>query len=210
MAVVVHGVPGRSVSDARVGDRDSARRGAWFEKQVGAALERWLEARPETFHLFHDLCGFDRVVGAGLKPLSLGDSNIDHLVLTGNGWVMVDAKGCAAGVLRVSDGHGQVLKDDGTEVPQLWLDDAKSYARAGVPYRLTDGKAGVNVFVVPDSVKWDPDLVDEARAFSRSGAIVDVSGVRGGDLSLLFPPGQSPADDADVERLRKYLYRPDC
>ena len=104
MALVVHGVPGRSLRDTQVGDRDSARRGAWFEEQTGKALGRWFDGRPETFHVFHDLCGLVNVSGAGLQPISLGGSNIDHLILTGNGWVMVDAKGFAAGALRVRDG----------------------------------------------------------------------------------------------------------
>ncbi len=146
------------------------------------------------------------MAGAGLKPISLGGSNIDHLVLTGNGWVMVDAKGCAAGALRVRDGHGHVAKEDGTEVAQPWLDDVKAYARAGVPYRLTEGKTGVNVFAVPDSVGWEPGLMDEAPAFARGGGIADVSGLRKGDLDELFPPGQLPASDADVERLRAHVY----
>ncbi|MEV4247787.1 hypothetical protein AB0J63_30765 [Streptosporangium canum] len=95
MSVTVHGTPGWSLSDsggAKYGS--AARRGAFHERQVARALEQWLTARLDHFDLFHDLAGFHQVRGAGLKPRSLGAADIDHGMLTGGTWLIVDAKGC--------------------------------------------------------------------------------------------------------------------
>jgi hypothetical protein len=118
---------------------------------------------------------------------------------------MIDAKGCAGGTLRVVDGRGLVEKADGTNIPQPWLDDAKYYSRAGVPYRLTEGKAGWSVFVVPDAVSFDESL-SNARAVAKSGTFTNLAEVFSGALDELLPPTQLPVDPADVERLLAYVY----
>lgn len=106
MGAVVHGQAGKSLREPDEwmwSGTSSARRGAFFEQRVAQMLHVWLAGRPDTVHVFHDLVGLNNVTGAGLEPRSLGGSNIDHLVLTGSTWLMIDAKGCGAGSLQV---HG--------------------------------------------------------------------------------------------------------
>ncbi|WP_420803670.1 nuclease-related domain-containing protein [Saccharothrix deserti] len=67
-------------------------RGARFERQVAAAFDRWLTALPETVHLFHDT---ERII-------DLRTGNIDHVMLTGAGWIIADAKGWAGGACSSS------------------------------------------------------------------------------------------------------------
>lgn len=167
MGAVVHGRAGHSVQqlddDWQWAATPNARRGAFFEQRVAQVLHHWLTGRPDEIHVFHDLVGLTDVVGAGLDPASLGGSNIDHLVLTGSEWLMIDAKGCGAGSLRVESGKGMLVRPDGSCVPRPWMDNRRAYARAGVPYRLTEGKGGVAVWVLPQATAYDHPSVARAR-----------------------------------------------
>lgn len=131
MPVVVHGAAGMSLEASTWGGRDGARRGAYFERVVGDALGQWLDSRIVVTHLFHDVSDLARVAGSGMEPLPLGSMNIDHVVLTGSTWLLVDAKGVGEGVLRLVDGVGCLERKDGTYTAQPWMDDAKAYSRAG-------------------------------------------------------------------------------
>jgi nuclease-like protein len=214
MGAVVHGRPGRSIlehSGLTAAERSSARRGAFFEKQVARMLHRWLARRSDEVHVFHDLVGLNNVSGAGLKPLSLGGSNIDHLVLTGDGWLMIDAKGCGAGSLQVHDGKGVLMRDDGTSTPQPWMDDRTAYSRAGVPYRLTEGKGGAAVWVLPRVTTYDHPSFQRARFLSRGGHfyILHDAELADGELDAALPASGKPAEPRDVERLSVHLSAPD-
>lgn len=208
MPVVEHGEAGRSVaSDLRHG-RDAARRGAYFEREVGAALRAWLDNRPDRCHLFHDVVDLAHVDGAGLKPLRLGAYNIDHVVLTGTMWLLIDAKGCAMGRLGVRDGRGVLVKQDGTAMPQPWLDHNRTYTLAGALYRLTEEKAGALAWVVPDGTSLDASLAD-AQAFSRgSSYVLTAAEVRAGELDQVLTIPAKAADPGDVERIRRRLSDP--
>lgn len=114
------------------------RRGEYFERYVGMELERWLDARPGTFHLFHDLTGFRNVSGYGLGPMSLGVGNIDHLVVTAAGYLLLDSKGVGVGTLTVDDhGKGVLVQADGTIKPQPWMDKRKAWTYKGIMARVT-------------------------------------------------------------------------
>lgn len=207
MVGVVHGTAGRSVEIGKVGGRSNARWGAYFERVVAKACEEWLAQRPDVVHLFHDLANLRNVRGAGLAPISLGDSNIDHVVLSGADWLMLEAKGCAKGELRVEGGQGCLVQTDGRVLPQPWLDDQKARSRYGALVRLTDRKCGKIIYVLPDGVSFDHHSVKMARAFSvrEVKAIVTVSAVEQGALDEFFPVNQPPADPADIARLVERL-----
>ena len=64
-----------------------------------------------AWHLFHDLGGFRDVAGHGYGPVSLGMTNIDHVILSGAQWLLVDAKGTGAGVLTTdATGKGVLIR----------------------------------------------------------------------------------------------------
>src|SRR5512143_2755257 len=180
MTVVAHGVPGCSLTAAARGGRDAARRGSYFERVTGAALHRWLDERPDTCHLFHDVSDLRQVTGAGLPPLRLGGTNIDHVVLSGDGWLLIDAKGCGSGHLQVLNGKG-VLVHDGTVIPQPWMDETKAYARAGALVRLTAGKPGFLVWVVPDGTEYGSSIT-RARFLAKGGCVLSPSDIVAGVL----------------------------
>lgn len=120
MSAVVHGRAGQSLQEPDEwtwSGTSSARRGAFFEQRVAQMLHVWLAGRPAEVHVFHDLVGLNNVTGAGCEPISLGGSNIDHLVLTGSTWLMIDAKGCGAGSLQVRQGKGVLVREDGSSTP---------------------------------------------------------------------------------------------
>ncbi len=73
---------------------------------MARALEHWLSRRPDRagLHLFHDLGGFRDVAGHGFGPVSLGTANIDHVVLSGAQWLLIDAKGTGPGSSRLTPG----------------------------------------------------------------------------------------------------------
>ena len=62
---------------------------------MARALESWLSGRPDRsgLHLFHHLSGFRDITGHGYGPVSLGTANIDHVILSGQRWILADAKG---------------------------------------------------------------------------------------------------------------------
>ncbi|MGI5292916.1 nuclease-related domain-containing protein [Nonomuraea polychroma] len=206
MSVTVHGRPGwslRSSGDGKYGSE--ARRGAFHEEQVARALERWLTKRPDHAHLFHDLLGFDKVTGAGLASLSLGTANIDHLVLTGARWLMIDAKGCGAGTLGLDPhGKGVMVKPDGTCVPQPWLDERRSYSLGGIPYRLTDGITGLMAWITPDTTLLHPSL-RTAACMRRGGVVLPMRALTDGYFDHELPPPQPAADAAHIARFSEYL-----
>ncbi|MCP3801995.1 NERD domain-containing protein [Allokutzneria sp. A3M-2-11 16] len=116
MGAVVHGRAGLSLQESAqwaCSGTGNARRGAFFEQRVAQMLHFWLAGRPDEVHVFHDLIGLNNISGAGVEPISLGGSNIDHIVLTGSEWLMIDAKGCGAGSLQVHQGRGVLVRTTG-------------------------------------------------------------------------------------------------
>ncbi|HZE16337.1 MAG TPA: hypothetical protein VE197_11830, partial [Mycobacterium sp.] len=106
--------------------------------------------------------------------LNLGTTNIDHLLLTGAGWAMIDAKGCGAGTLQTNErGKGILVDPAGKIRPQPWMDDAHSYSRAGIPYRLTEGKPGWLVWVLPETIQYDRSVL-KARFIQRTGSVLTI------------------------------------
>ncbi|PKQ26640.1 MAG: hypothetical protein CVT64_02735 [Actinobacteria bacterium HGW-Actinobacteria-4] len=209
MAVVVHGVPGASLGESSHGSRDDARQGAFFERVVGGVLESWLKQRSGVTHLFHDVADLRDIPGiAGLGPISLGATNIDHVVLSGTKWLMVDAKNCAKGTLCVENKKGIVRRASGEIVPQPWLDSTKAKSQYGALFRVTGGMDGTTVFVVPDTVALDETL-RRARVWELMPAFARVSDVVQGGLDEIFSPSQPEADPRDVEQLVQRLSRPD-
>lgn len=206
MPVIVHGEPGRSIQESHWGGPKAARRGAYFERVVASSLEAWLQARPDTTHLFHDVSDLTNIPGIGsLREMDLGATNIDHVVLSGSGWLCIDAKGCGAGTLRVIDGRGVLVGHEGQVRPQPWMDDASSYSRAGALFRLTRAKEGVLVWALPDDTAHDDPSIGSARFLSRGGMVLTPDDIRDGDLNQVFPVPQPLADTADVDRLAARL-----
>lgn len=130
-SVCVHGIPGQSLlkEGARRYGAADASRGAFIERAVARALEHWLSQRPDCagLHLFHDLRGFRDVIGHGYdRPVSLGRANIDHVVLSGAQWLLIDSKGLGAGTLTTDpDGRGVLIQADGSSEPQRWMDSTR-------------------------------------------------------------------------------------
>ncbi|WP_157254792.1 nuclease-related domain-containing protein [Nonomuraea typhae] len=210
MSVTVHGTPGWSLNDTGAAKYGSnARRGAFHERQVARALVQWLTSRPDHFHLFHDLECFDQVRGANLDALSLGTTNIDHVVLTGGTWLIIDAKGCGAGTLGLDlAGKGVLVRTDGTMVPQRWLDDGRAYSRAGIIYRLTDAMPGQTAWIVPDTTSLHPSLRPDLRAagsMKKGGMVLPMRAITDGYFNGHFPAPQPAADPAHVEKLAAHL-----
>ncbi|GAA1104381.1 nuclease-related domain-containing protein [Nocardiopsis metallicus] len=208
MVVQVHGRPGTSLDTAADQYGSAARRGAFFERRVGQAVQGWLEGLPGVYHLFHDLVRLDHVTGAGLDPMSLGLTNIDHLALTGSGWLLIDAKGCGAGVLGTdARGKGQLTTPAGERVAQPWMDTGRSYSQAGVVYRLTNGKKGQLVWVVPEDTDIHEPSAARARIFERGGTLCDLTEIVSGALEPMLPD-PVPVDPWDLERLTAHLFAP--
>lgn len=208
--VHVHGTPGLSLREDG-SDRYGpvAIRAVFIEQVTARALERWLASRPDSsgLHLFHDLGGFRDVAGHGLGPLSLGTANIDHVILSGARWLLIDAKATAAGTLTIDDrGCGVLIGADGTSRPEPWLDNTKMRSAAGVLVRLT-GLRGWPVWVVPDATKHDQRVL-KARAFGPGGAICTISDVSGGALDEVLAVPQPPADPAVAAALARYAREP--
>jgi hypothetical protein len=187
----------------------AARRGGFIEEATARALEHWLSRRPDCtgLHLFHDLSGFRNVTGHGLPPVSLGTANIDHVILSGARWLLVDAKGTAAGTLTTdSAGKGVLIKPDGSTYPEPWLDNTRTRSAAGVLVRLT-GLRGRPVWVVPDATKHDREVL-RARAFGPGGAICTIGDLYEGSLDELLATPQPPADPDAVAALARYVTAP--
>lgn len=131
----VYGTPGCSLGAAgseKYGP--DARRGEFFERATARALEHWLGQRADAgaFRLFHDLGNFVNMSGQGLRPISLGTANIDHLVLTGSAFALIDSKGTAAGTLTLdARGRGVLVRPDGATQAEPWLDSRKTQFRHG-------------------------------------------------------------------------------
>jgi hypothetical protein len=212
LSVNVHGTPGQSLGGdgARIYAARDRSRGAFIEQAVARALEHWLSRRPDRsgLHLFHDLGGFRDVAGHGFGPVSLGSTNIDHVILSGYQWLMVDAKGTGAGTLTTdARGRGVLIRADGTAQPEPWLDSTKARSAAGVLARLT-GLRGRPTWIVPDVTATDDPEVLKARAFKYGGIICPISEVYGAELDKVFPVPQPPATPDAVAALARYLPRP--
>jgi hypothetical protein len=210
-SVHVHGVPGQRLLEdgARAYGAADASRGSFIEQAVARALEHWLSRRPDRagLHLFHDLGGFRDVAGHGFGPVSLGTANIDHVVLSGAQWLLIDAKGTGAGTLTTDDrGRGILIRPDGTVRPQRWLDSRRERSAAGVLVRLT-GLRGWPVWVLPDATIFGPGMT-KARAFQGGGTVTQISDVYGGSLDEVLAVPQPPADSSAVEALSRFLARP--
>ncbi len=207
-SVCVHGTPGQRLLEdgVRAFGAADASRGAFIERAVARALEHWLSRRPDCagLHLFHDLGGFRSVAGHGLGPVSLGRANIDHVVLSGAQWLLIDSKGLGAGILTTdSRGRGALIHADGTSEPQEWMDSAMERSLAGVLVRLT-GLRGWPVWVLPDVTTLGPDF-GRARAFKAGGTITSISEVYSGSLDEVIPVPQPPADPDAVAALARHL-----
>lgn len=206
MSVTVYGTAGWSLEQSGSENYGAnARRGAFHEKLVAQALEKWLDRRPDHFHLFHDLTGFDKERAVGPNPPDLGSTNIDHVVLTRDNWLIVDSKGCGAGTLRLdSRGKGELLKDDDTTVAQSWLDNRRSYASSGVLYRLTGGVQGQAAWIVPDTTHLHPSVKD-ALVTKTGGVVVPMRALADGFFDQHFPAPQTAADPDHVSWLKEHL-----
>lgn len=218
MGAVVHGRAGQSLQEPDEwawSGTTNARRGAFFEQRVAQVLHQWLAGRRDEVHVFHDLVGLNNIVSVNprskLKPISLGGSNIDHLVLAEDDWLMIDAKGCGAGSLQVHQGKGVLVREDGSRKPQPWMDDHNALSRAGVPARLTD-KGGIAVWVVPEATSYEHPSFRTARFLDHKKArlcvLIDAE-VAAGELDDWLPVPATPADPRDVERLHRYVSAPD-
>lgn len=208
-SVRVHGVPGQRLLEGgarRYGAADVSR-GAFIERAVARALEHWLSGRPDCagLHLFHDLGGFRNVAGHGLGPVSLGRANIDHVVLSGTQWLLIDSKGLGVGILTTDPaGRGMLVRADGTSEPQRWMDSTRERSAAGILFRLT-GLRGWPAWVLPDVTTLDlPGLV-KARAFRSGGTVGQISDVYSGSLDEVMRAPQPPADPAAVAALVRYV-----
>ncbi|MEV0584497.1 nuclease-related domain-containing protein [Nonomuraea sp. NPDC050310] len=210
MSVTVHGTPGHSLTQSGAVKYGSAsRRGAFHERQVAQALQQWLTVRPDHFHLFHDLGGFGDVTGGSKGVLNLGGSNIDHVVLGGTTWLIIDAKGCGAGVLGLDpDSNGILTRTDGSTLPQQWLDDGRAYSRAGIIYRLTDATAGQTAWIVPDTTLLHPDVC-AARCQKKGGIILPMRAITDGHFDHHFLQPQPAANPAHVDRLAARVSSPE-
>lgn len=191
MSVIVYGTPGGSLDAsgaARYGQAD-ARRGSWFERVTGGCLEGWLAETPGEYHLFHDLAGFDEVEGFGYGPMSLGGANIDHVILAGDGWLMVNAKGIGKGTLGLDDdGRGVLLRPDGKWKRHTWLERDTAYVHAGILMRLT-GAHGCWAWVVPDYTDLTHPSLAAARCLRYGPDVTMITtalGARTGALNQLL------------------------
>lgn len=211
MAAVTHGRAGYSLEQDGGNNASSSRRGAFFERRVAGAINHWLQTRKDTIHVFHDLVGLTNVRGAGLKPVSLGNSNIDHVLLTRHHWIMIDAKGCGAGSLGMDSAGKGILTDTAGQVrSQPWMDDVQAYSRAGILFRLTGGKTGQPVWAIPEDTKFDPHHITESRFLSRGGCILNIDDLAAGALNQLpeLSGNALEAEPRDIEHIRQYLSFP--
>jgi hypothetical protein len=168
-----------------------------------------LSRRPDCagLHLFRDLGGFRDVAGYGYGPVSLGTADIDHVVLSGAQWLLVDSKGMGAGTLTTdAAGKGVLIRADGTAEPQWWLDSAQERSAAGVLVRLA-GLRGWPVWVLTDATTFGPGMT-KARAFRHGGTICQISDVYSGSLDEVLPVPQPPADPDSVATLARYVTAP--
>jgi hypothetical protein len=201
MTVTVHGVPGARTAEVAGKYGRDARRGAFYEGVTGCALEKWLAGRRGACHLFHDLTGLEAVSGHGYGPMGLGAGNIDHVILDAEMAVTIDAKGIGGGKLTVDDqGHGVLIRPDGSCVPQPWMDTRRNYSYVAVMYRLT-GLPGHLVWVVPAAVDLDEHALGRARCFADGGSILTLASLEPG-LGDVLCGRRAPADL--VERLAAY------
>jgi len=209
-SVCVHGIPGQSLlkEGARKYGAADASRGAFIERAVARALEHWLSRRPDCagLHLFHDLRGFRDVTGHGYdRRVSLGKANIDHVVLTGAQWLLIDSKGLGAGTLTTGpDCRGVLIQAAGASEPQRWMDSTTERAAAGILFRLT-GLRGWPVWVLPDVTTLDFPGMRKARAFRAGGTISQISDIYSGSLDELLPVPQPPADPSHIAALARYV-----
>lgn len=211
MTTIQHGTPGGSLDETGSKYGYAGEVGARFERRVAAALEEWLSRRPEPVHVFHDLSGLATTAPTGGRTLNLGTTNIDHVILTGRGWIMLDAKGVSPGQLRVEHDQGVLLTPDGQRRPQPWLDDGRAYSRAGCLFDLTRGKAGVMAWVVPDEVDYTHPSVRTAGCFRENSLLLTLSELAHGALeqiSDLLPVPYRPADPRDIAALQKLTTQP--
>jgi len=204
----VHGIPGGRLVHEGAGKYGAAAasRGGFIERAVARALENWLSRRPDRsgLHLFHDLGGFDAVTGFGWGPLSLGSANMDHVILSSQRWVLVDAKGLGAGTLTTDARFcGILIQQDGTELLQRWMDVRTERSAAGVLVRLT-GLRGWPVWVLPDVTTLDVDKLPAARAFRAGGTVTQIADIYAGGLVKVLRVPQPPADPAIVAALAQY------
>lgn len=185
----------------------AARRGSYFEKAVARSLETWISKRPDrnSIHLFNDLDEFQSVPGIGtLPPLDVGPRNIDHVVLTGDRWLIIESKGIGAGTLRMAGTDVYLMQADGTLILQPWANSLEMWPMAGIMHRLTNGMRGQTVWIIPSSVTLHENLTG-ARFLSRGGYIATVREIYQSHLNEALPPGRPPADPQLVEKLSRYV-----
>jgi hypothetical protein len=199
--------------------------GAWSCSITGMLADRWTRTVPTSTapqlarglgsnaaspaRSIRGVVGLNTVSPQSGRPLNLGTANVDHLMLTGAGWIMADAKGIGQGRLLIEHGHGVLVTPDGQRRPQPWLDDARAYSRAGVMSDLTGGKRGVMVWVLPDGVDAShPSMLHPPCLREGSyGYMLSVSELAAGELESIseLPTPYPPADPADVARLTRHV-----
>lgn len=70
--------------------------------------------------------------------MTIGDANIDHLILSGSGFVAVNAKSSTAGTLTTDERScGVLVHEDGSTRPAPWLNSRRDYSALGIVVRLT-------------------------------------------------------------------------
>jgi hypothetical protein len=205
MTLTQYGTPGGSLSTDGHAYGSAARVGAFFERRVAAALEHWLDRRPEPTYVFHDLSRLRSQSSTGRK-LDLGNTNIDHVLLTGSCWVMFDAKGVAPGRLVVEQGKGYLITASGEKRAQEWLDDQQAHSRAGFLHDMT-GLKGVPIWVLPDGVDYSALGESTPRCIVGHGVFSSIGDVMAGDLEGL-PELQLPLtapDPSAIEALKRHV-----
>lgn len=214
MPAIHHGTPGQSLTDTGEAKyRASARIGAHFERRVANAIDHWLRHRPEPIHVFHDLSKLEADNPRLGRRVALGATNIDHVILLGRRWIMLDAKGTGQGQLRVENGRGVLITPTGERRPQPWMDTTIAHSQAGVLYDLTGGKGGAAVWVLPENVDYSHPSVPTARCLARkkiNKIVLSISELTDGDLETdpaLLPPYEK-ASPQDVLTLTKYISTP--
>jgi hypothetical protein len=203
-----YGIPGRSLEiDGTEKYGPAAGVGAEFERRVAAAFDQWLSRRLETVHLFHDVRGLQTTNRRTGRRLNLGTNNIDHVMLTGAGWIMADAKGIGRGRLLVEHGRGVLVTPAGTRRPQPWLDDGRAYSRAGALFDLT-GLPGLMVWVLADDVDYSAFATQPPRCLQKGGYVVSLTELAAGELETApeLPPPYSPADPRAIAALQQKVH----
>jgi hypothetical protein len=161
---------------------------------------------PETVHVFHDLQDIRTARPRTGDTIDLGTGNLDHVMVTGAGWVLADAKGVGQGRLLVERGRGVPLTPDGQRRPQPWMDERHAYSRAGALVGLT-GLKGVLAWVLPDGVDYSALAERTPRCLADGGYVLSVGELAAGGLDAMpeLPRPYRAGDPRVVEVLDRLV-----